>query len=126
MGEDNKKIFARNLSWLMQANQIDRYQLCDALGFKYSTVSEWLAGKKFPRVDKLEMLANYFKTSKSALIEDNPEEQKSAPADDSESKEIKEIKKKLNQLSDAEIIELSDFIDYLLSRREKRTDAHSV
>ena len=51
---------------------------------------------------------------------------KSAPADDGESKEIKEVKDKLRLLSDAEIIELSDFIDYLLSRREKRTDTHSV
>lgn len=58
----------------MKTNGIDRYKLCDDLGFKYSTVSEWLNGKKYPRIDKIEMIANYFHIKKSDLIEKHDRE----------------------------------------------------
>ena len=66
----NKKIFALNLQRLMQIKGIDRRRLCDDLKFKYSTVSEWLSGSKYPRIDKIEALADYFGVSKSVLIEE--------------------------------------------------------
>lgn len=66
---DNKRIFANNLTYYMKINKIDRYKLCDDLGFNYSTVSEWLQAKKYPRIDKIEMIANYFHIKKSDLIE---------------------------------------------------------
>ena len=66
----NKEIFAKNLNNYMSKHNIDRYRLCVDLGFKYSTVSEWLSAKKYPRIDKIEMLANYFNIQKSNLIEE--------------------------------------------------------
>lgn len=66
----NNEVFAKNLKRYMELNNIDRYQLCERLGFKYTTVSEWLTAKKYPRIDKIEMLANYFGIQKSDLIED--------------------------------------------------------
>lgn len=66
----NKKVFAKNFKHYMELYNLDRYDICKALGFKYSTVSEWLAGNKYPRIDKIELLANYFKIQKSDLIED--------------------------------------------------------
>lgn len=65
----NKQIFAKNLESYMKLNNIDRYQLCTALGIKYPTVSAWLSANKYPRIDKIEMLANYFGIQKSDLIE---------------------------------------------------------
>ena len=69
-GIGNKKVFAKNLNRYMQLNNKSRNDICEALGFKYSTVSEWATGKKYPRMDKVEMLANYFGVLKSDLIED--------------------------------------------------------
>ena len=66
----NKQIMADNIAYYMSVKGIDRNQLCDDLKFKYSTVSEWLAGKKYPRIDKIEIMANYFGISKSDLIEE--------------------------------------------------------
>lgn len=66
----NKQVFAKNLQRYMDKENIDRYKLCIDLNFKYSTVSEWLAAKKYPRIDKIEMLANYFNILKSDLIEE--------------------------------------------------------
>ena len=70
MEKTNKQILSENLSFYMEQKGIDRYDLCEALGFKYSTVSEWLSARKYPRIDKIEILANYFEIDKSDLIED--------------------------------------------------------
>ena len=69
----NKEIFSRNLRSLMERNGKDRKQICDDLNFKYTTFADWYNGKKYPRIDKIEMLANYFGVLKSDLIEDKTE-----------------------------------------------------
>jgi transcriptional regulator with XRE-family HTH domain len=66
----NKQIFSNNLKKVMEQRKVDRTKLCEDLGMKYSTVSEWISAKKYPRIDKIEMLANYFGINKSDLIED--------------------------------------------------------
>lgn len=68
---DNKSIFASNLQKYMDLNGKTRRDVCDALGFSYYTFTDWVKGKKYPRMDKVEMLANYFGIQKSDLIEDN-------------------------------------------------------
>ncbi|SQF66295.1 Phage transcriptional repressor [Streptococcus dysgalactiae subsp. equisimilis] len=66
----NKEIFARNLGFYMERKGVDRNKLCSDLNFKYTTVRDWLKGITYPRIDKIEILANYFKIEKSDLIED--------------------------------------------------------
>ena len=70
----NKSVFARNLQYQMDLNQKTRKDVCDALGFSYYTFSDWVNGKKYPRMDKVEMLANYFGILKSDLIEEKTDE----------------------------------------------------
>ena len=53
----------------MQASGKSRKDICQALGISYFTVSDWVNGKKYPRMDKIELLANYFGIQKSDLIE---------------------------------------------------------
>ena len=65
----NKEIFAKNLRYYMEINKKDRNDICNLLGFKYSTFSDWYNGNKYPRIDKIEILANYFGIEKSDLIE---------------------------------------------------------
>ncbi|MDD6275492.1 MAG: helix-turn-helix transcriptional regulator [Clostridia bacterium] len=71
---DNKNIFASNLKRYMALQGKSRRDVCEALGFSYYTFSDWVNGKKYPRMDKVEMLANYFGVLKSDLIEDNAPE----------------------------------------------------
>lgn len=73
---DNKNIFAANLKKHMKLHGKSRRDVCDALGFSYYTFSDWVNGKKYPRMDKVEMLANYFGILKSDLIEEKTEEHK--------------------------------------------------
>ena len=65
----NKEIFARNLKYYMQLHEKDRNDICSILDIPYTTLSDWLNAKKYPRIDKIEMLANYFNIEKSDLIE---------------------------------------------------------
>ena len=67
---DNKNIFSVNLKRYMKENDKSRKEVCEALGLSYYTFSDWVNGKKYPRMDKVEMLANYFGILKSDLIED--------------------------------------------------------
>lgn len=66
---DNKEIFSINLKRLMDKKGISRQDLSKVLGVSYFTISDWVNGKKYPRMDKVEMLADYFGVLKSELIE---------------------------------------------------------
>ncbi len=79
----NKQIMAENIQRLMDARGKDRMSVCADLGFKYSTFSEWVTGIKYPRIDKIEIMADYFGVSKSDLIEKyNPEKNSIPPGFD--------------------------------------------
>ena len=65
----NKQVFSENLLFYMHKNGIKRNDLCEALGFPYTTVCDWINAVKYPRIDRIEAIANYFGIEKSALIE---------------------------------------------------------
>ena len=67
---DNKNIFSRNLRYQMELNKRSRQDVAMALGISYFTVTSWVNGSKYPRMDKVEMLAKYFGCQKSDLIEE--------------------------------------------------------
>lgn len=66
---ENKKIMASNIKYYMEKNNLTRQDLCNALGVKYTTLTEWIKGNSYPRIDKIELMANYFGISKSDLVE---------------------------------------------------------
>lgn len=66
----NKEIMARNIKKLMDEHNIDRNELCKAIDVKYTTLADWINAKTYPRIDKIELMANYFHVSKSTLVED--------------------------------------------------------
>lgn len=66
----NKTVMAKNIQRLMDEAGKSRNDLCEALGVKYTTLTDWIKGKTYPRIDKIELMANYFGVAKSDLIED--------------------------------------------------------
>lgn len=68
----NKEVLAKNLKRFIKINDVDRNEIANAIGVSYSTLSDWINAYYYPRIDKIEALANYFKISKSDLIEDIP------------------------------------------------------
>lgn len=66
----NKQVMAKNIKKFMTQNNVSQTDICNALKFKPSTFSDWVNAKTYPRIDKIEMLANYFGIEKSDLVED--------------------------------------------------------
>lgn len=69
----NKEILSKNLKYYIEKSGKDRRELADIWGFPYSTVSEWVNGRKYPRIDRIEVMADYFGILKSDLIEEQKE-----------------------------------------------------
>ena len=57
----------------MALNKKIQADLINDLGLSSSTISNWCTGLKLPRMDKIQMLANYFNIQISDLLEDKPE-----------------------------------------------------
>lgn len=72
----NKEVMAKNIKYYLRANGVSQTDMCNTLGFKMSTVSDWLHARTYPRIDKIELMANYFGIEKSDLVE-NKEPQNS-------------------------------------------------
>lgn len=74
MSLGNKRIMAKNIQHYMELNHKSRIDMCEALGVKYTTFTDWINGNTYPRIDKIELMANYFGINKSDLIEDSSED----------------------------------------------------
>ena len=72
---ENKKVMAQNILRYMKQKDKSRQDVCKDLSLSYSTFSEWVSAKKYPRIDKIELMANYFGCEKSDLIEEKTEAQ---------------------------------------------------
>ena len=66
----NKEIMAKNIQFYMDKFNKSRQDMCDALGVKYTTLTDWVKGNSYPRIDKIELMANYFGVTKADLVED--------------------------------------------------------
>lgn len=78
MGENQRIVFVNNLRRYMERKGVDQSCIVAALGFSASTVSDWVTGKKYPRVDAMQKLADYFGVLLSDLTsEDNDTELRS-------------------------------------------------
>lgn len=65
----NKEIFSKNLQYYMRINNKDRNEVARDLNIPYSTLADWYNGNKYPRIDKIQLLADYFNIKKSDLVE---------------------------------------------------------
>lgn len=89
MNQDrNKQIMADNIKRHMERKGVTNQQLCDALNFKYTTFMDWIKAVTYPRMGKIEAMAQYFGCEKSDLIEDKKEP---TVKDDGLSKEMNEL-----------------------------------
>ena len=69
----NKEIFAKNLTKYLARSGRSQREMAEIVGVSSSTFNDWVNGRKYPRIDKIEFMANYFGILKSDLIEDKKE-----------------------------------------------------
>lgn len=87
--EDYRRIFARNLSRYMELCNKKQADIINDLGINKSAVSTWINGTRMPRMDKVQVLADYFGINKSDLLEDKgTQEEDNSYYIDEEAKEL--------------------------------------
>jgi repressor LexA len=72
----NKKVFADNLTYYIEKKGVMQKDVAEAIKIANSSVTDWIKGRSYPRMDKLQMLAEYFGVEILDLIEPrniNPE-----------------------------------------------------
>ena len=103
---EHRIVFAENLNRKMKESGKTRGDISESLGISYFTVTDWVKGKKMPRMDKVEKHAEYFGCLKSDLIE---EKQKQS-AQSELSKIKREFIQKVEGMSDAQIERLEQIL----------------
>ena len=66
----NKQTMSKNLKYYVERTNKMQKEVAEDLGVAASTFTEWIKGNKYPRIDKIELMANYFGIKKSDLIEE--------------------------------------------------------
>ena len=66
----------QNLIYYIDRSGKSQKDLAEMVGVAPSTFNDWVKAKKYPRIDKIEILANYFGIQKSDLIEEKMTEEK--------------------------------------------------
>lgn len=73
MGEiEQRKIFSKNLNNMLQISGKSQKEVANAIGVLPTTFNTWCKGIALPRMGKVQLLADYFHVSKSALIDEAP------------------------------------------------------
>lgn len=65
---NSREILARNIKKRMEAGRYSQREICQACGFKQNTFSDWVNGKTYPRIDKIEKMAAFFGCSVPDLV----------------------------------------------------------
>lgn len=108
--EQYKKIFSENLRYFLDKKGKTQSDLVNDLKLSQSTASNWCTGLKLPRINKIQMLADYLGIEKSDLLE------KRKP-DNEEDLDIRRIQRARRDMPEQdrkrmmEILRLS-FVDY--------------
>ena len=106
MAEWTKEIFAKNLRYYLSQSGKTQKEVSHIIGVSAPTFHEWCAGKKTPRMDKVEKLANYFGILKSDLIEEKTKQ----PTQNELSIKKKEFIKRVAEMSDEQLDRLEQIL----------------
>ena len=66
----NKRIMGDNIQYYMDMFQIERKDFAKIMGVPYTTLTDWINGRTYPRIDKIQKMAEYFGIEKRDLVEE--------------------------------------------------------
>ena len=69
--EWSKEVLAKNLTYYMNLYGINQKELAEIVGVDPVSINHWVQAKKFPRIDRIELMSKYFGIQKSDLIEEH-------------------------------------------------------
>ena len=65
-----KEILSNNLNELISKKRKSQADVIRDLGIPEATIRSWFNGEKYPRIDKIQMLADYFNVPRSRITEE--------------------------------------------------------
>lgn len=66
-----RTIFSENLQRLMRNKNVDQKELAETIGVTQPTISNWIKEIKYPRIKRIQLLADFFNVPKSELTEEH-------------------------------------------------------
>ena len=64
-----KRVFVQNLKYYLQEKGITKKELADALNVSQGAICDWMALRRYPRMDGMQRIAEYFGVEISDLVE---------------------------------------------------------
>lgn len=101
-----KEILSKNIKKLLERKGKTQTDMAKELNLKESTVSSWVNAAKYPRRDKIELMADYFNVSPSDITDEKSNQDTIAAHFDKEN------------LTEEEMEEVRQFIE-IIKRRGK-------
>ena len=77
----NNEILAKNLKKYIEKANVSQIDVARAVGVTKGTFCDWMKCRSYPRMDKIQLLAEYFGVQKSDLV-DNVEKDKVSEEDE--------------------------------------------
>lgn len=68
--ESQREVLAKNIQHLLDRKGVTQTDMAKDLDIPETTVSSWLNGKKYPRISKIQLMADYFGVLKSVISEE--------------------------------------------------------
>lgn len=72
--EEMKLAFAKNLKNLMGLHNYNQDDISKICNVSQQTVSDWLTGKKYPRMDKVQAILDHFQIPMQSLVNDGKDD----------------------------------------------------
>ncbi len=116
VAQKERDIFSSNLRFYLLRAGKTQIDLVHDLGVTSSTVSDWANAKKYPRVDKMQAIADYLGILLSDLREIRNTEKPAAETGSELSEDAQRIAMKASLLSEESRKVLEDYIDFLAAK----------
>lgn len=101
-----KEILSKNIKKLLERKGKTQTDMAKELNLKESTVSSWLNAVKYPRRDKIELMADYFNVLPSDITDEKPQQDTIAAHFNKD------------DLTEEEMKEVQEFIEFVKSKRK--------
>lgn len=73
--KEQTEIFSRNLNKYLQEKKLTQKEVAEAIGVSHQSMNFWTQGRNLPRMDKIQLLAEYLGVRYSDLLYDDPLEE---------------------------------------------------
>lgn len=124
-----KATFSTNLNRYIKNADMNTADLAAALSVPFSTVADWVHGRKYPRMDKVQAIADYFGVLKSDLTEDRdlpaPRRERQISDDDIRAAFFGGADDLTKEEMDAMWDDAKDYVQYKLEQRRRKKNGET-